>query len=77
MTKSAIAIMQIRRAHTAIAAARAILDDMKATPTATGTAATIEELTGDLLQYVVNEYGLAYSDEGDTFQPVENDPPTI
>ena len=56
MTERAKAIMQLKRAHTAIAAARGHLQAIGATPSITGTAATIEELTADLINYVVKEY---------------------
>ena len=56
MTERAKAIMQLSRAHTAIAAAREHLQAIGAKPSITGTAATIEELTADLFSYVIQEY---------------------
>ena len=56
MTERAKAIMQLKRARTAIAAAREHLQAIGAKPSITGTAATIEELTADLINYVVQEY---------------------
>ena len=56
MTERAKAIMQLSAAHTAIAAAREHLQAIGAKPSITGTAATIEELTADLFNYVIQEY---------------------
>ena len=56
MTERAKAIMQISGAHTAITAAREHLENIKAKPSITGAAATIEELTADLFNYIIQEY---------------------
>lgn len=55
MTERAKAIMQISRAHTAITAAREHLENIQAKPSITGAAATIEELTADLFNYIIQD----------------------
>lgn len=56
MTDRARAILQLQRAYYFMTQAKENLQSIGATPTATGTAATIEELTSDLIKYILLEY---------------------
>ena len=53
MTERAKAILQLQRAYHFMSQAKKNLQSIGATPTATGAAATIEELTADLIKYVL------------------------
>ena len=55
ITERARANMQLNRALFSIRAARKLFERIGAPPTIRGTAATIEELTADLLEYIKAE----------------------
>ena len=63
ITERARANMQLNRALFSIRAARKIFDNTGAPPTIRGTAATIEELTADLLKYIKAERTESPADE--------------
>ena len=64
ITERARANMQLNRALFSIRAARKIFDRTGAPPTIRGTAATIEELTADLLKYIKAERTESPTDGG-------------
>lgn len=63
ITERARANMQLNRALFSIRVARKIFDTAGAPPTIRGTAATIEELTADLLEYIKAERTESPADE--------------
>lgn len=57
MNERTKAILQLQKAHAALAAARESFEAIGAPPTISGTAAHIEELTATFFGYVLQEYG--------------------
>jgi hypothetical protein len=56
MTDRARAILQLQRAYVSVSKAKENLQRINAKPSITGSAATIEELTSDLIKYILLEY---------------------
>ena len=65
MTDRAKAILQLQRAYHFMSQAKKNLQNIGAPPTIRGTAATIEELTADLLEYIKAERTESAADGGE------------